>query len=174
MFLGGYSYVHTSSSRIVRLIVYHIEVTEMSEKETGQAAYELYGRNAGWKTYDGRDMPSWRADPADPHSRELNDAVRANWAAVEIGLLEQREKPVKGIPGLTEGRIVHFVTPWNTHRPGIIAEVNNPIEGHVSLWMFPSRDEVDPRASVMGPMYVEGTTYSKEPLPGTWHWIEPA
>lgn len=53
----------------------------------GKTAYEAYGRDADWKTYDGRPMPTWD---------DLTEAVRGHWIAAALAVeseAHERNRP---------------------------------------------------------------------------------
>lgn len=88
--------------------------------------------------------------------------------------------------GLTEGRIVHYVTTGTAqHRPAIIVNawkhISAPCEGYVNLMVFTDgANDVDEfvgelRESVEhGIVWVTSVCHNTDGVPGTWHWIEPA
>jgi hypothetical protein len=91
----------------------------------------------------------------------------------------------KVMPGLTEGRIVHFVMPNDEHRPAIIVKVWDHGQGTVNLQVFTdgSNDNrvVSGEESVSfnlateaGIMWRTSIVYREIPERNTWHWIEPA
>jgi hypothetical protein len=86
------------------------------------------------------------------------------------------------IPGLIEGRIVHYVlqSGRNTgeHRPAIIVKVwnANRAYGMVNMQVFTDGTNdylhTDPWSS--GIAWATSVHYSETKEPGTWHWIEKA
>lgn len=72
--------------------------------------------------------------------------------------------------GLTQGRIVHFVTNDNVHLPAIVVKVWDKETGTINLSVF-----ID-HATYTGDAVYAATSvvYSETPTPNTWHWIEPA
>jgi hypothetical protein len=90
------------------------------------------------------------------------------------------EEATDPLPGLTEGRIVHFVLgdgpSAGQHRPAIVVRVWNPkatelsSRGTIQLQVFTD-------GSNDGLQNVEWRTsvgYSEDPQPYTWHWPERA
>lgn len=82
----------------------------------------------------------------------------------------------QSIPGLTEGRIVHYVLPDTAlragqHRPAIIVQVWDHGTGMSNLQVFNDgrNDEHQGAAHWVGSVY-----FSEDPKPGTWHYIEKA
>lgn len=89
--------------------------------------------------------------------------------------------------GLTEGRIVHYVMPDGRHRPAIIVRVWNK-DGTVNLTVFTDWTNDSHGTDLRGINYAMGADCAngvmwrssvlydanKDPLPGTWHWIERA
>lgn len=64
------------------------------DKTFGQIGYEAYGAAAGWKTFDGRPMPSWKDLGETPVGLE----TRRRWevaaeAIVEADALEAIDAP---------------------------------------------------------------------------------
>lgn len=51
----------------------------MPSLDFGQIGYEAYGKTAGWKTFDGRRMPSWE---------EAGDETRRRWHVAAHGILD--------------------------------------------------------------------------------------
>lgn len=86
-------------------------------------------------------------------------------------------EPPKAIPGLTEGRIVHYVLPdgpnAGQHRPAIIVRVWNPVSSTVQLQVFTDGSNDGPKYAA-GLFWATSVMLSEEPKPGTWHWIERA
>lgn len=93
--------------------------------------------------------------------------------------------------GLTEGRMVHFVTPSGTHRPAIIVrvwDVSGGCEGYVNLqvitdgsndlneWQINNIHDTEKIASIRAGLTWETSVCFDEngQIPRTWHWIEPA
>lgn len=80
------------------------------------------------------------------------------------------------IPGLVEGRNVHYVIPdeqrnAGQHRAAIICRVWDHGSGLCNLHVFwdGQNDNADDRGSWLGSIY-----YSEEPKPNTWHFMERA
>lgn len=79
--------------------------------------------------------------------------------------------------GLTEGRIVHFVTEWGEHRPAIVVKVWRDLQGsppgYSNLQVFSdgSNDGDWGRPNVV---WETAVSFSEEPKPHTWHWIKRA
>jgi len=85
--------------------------------------------------------------------------------------------------GLTEGRIVHFVLPDGPHaldhRPAIVVKVwrqgdgTPPANGYSNLLVF--MDGTNDGPGFGGCInWQTSVTYSEDPQPRTWHWIEKA
>jgi hypothetical protein len=72
--------------------------------------------------------------------------------------------------GLTEGRMVHYVMPDGVHRPAVIVRVWNRETGYSNLQVF--TDGTNDPGGANGIMWKTSVNYSKDPVPGTWHWIE--
>jgi hypothetical protein len=81
--------------------------------------------------------------------------------------------PPAPIPGLTAGRMVHYVLPLGSHRPAIITNVIDPFAGNVSMCVF--RDGEHDGYSAQTPVHwVDNILYNEDPTPDTWHFIEKA
>mgnify|MGYP000989721294 CR=1 FL=1 len=79
----------------------------------------------------------------------------------------------KAIPGLTEGRIVHYVLPDGIeHRPAMIVRVWDHGTGMSNLQVF--TDGSNDQSVDQGLIWRGSIFYSEDKLPGTWHWIEKA
>jgi hypothetical protein len=106
-------------------------------------------------------------------------------------MIENDSVEVKPMPGLTEGRIVHFVMNDGEHRPAIIVrvwKVSGACEGYVNLQVFTDgtndrqpRTADAPNASddlndaiETGILWRTSICCSESKEPNTWHWIEPA
>jgi hypothetical protein len=92
--------------------------------------------------------------------------------------------------GLIEGRIVHFVMPDGKHSPAMIVRVWNQETGMSNLQVFTdgsnslpytpeekvlfSNFGMDLNQVAHGHIWMTSRSYSEEPKPGTWHWIERA
>lgn len=71
-----------------------VESTVSRLEELAIKAYDAYGTDAGWKTFDGRPMPKWY---------DLGDAVQAHWreavyaacASVDPEFLNAHSEPKK-------------------------------------------------------------------------------
>jgi hypothetical protein len=71
--------------------------------------------------------------------------------------------------GLTEGRIVHFITDDGIHRPAVVTHVWNKQTGNVNLFIFPDGSyPLDNNTPTSISFDAESfRTY-------TWHWVEKA
>jgi hypothetical protein len=53
---------------------------DADEKTSGQAAYDAYGRDAGFKTFDGKAMPRWTEEEAkEAGAQVLTDVIKGRW-----------------------------------------------------------------------------------------------
>ena len=52
----------------------------------GQIGYEAYGSAAGWKTFDGRPMPTWK----DLQATETGRETCRRWEAAAKAIVERR------------------------------------------------------------------------------------
>ncbi len=69
--------------------------------------------------------------------------------------------------GLIEGRIVHYVTDADLHRPAIVVEVGNQETGLVYLHVF--FKEVEVVSGFRGDIICKYDEYKRR---DSWHWIE--
>ena len=89
--------------------------------------------------------------------------------------------------GLIEGRIVHYVMPGGKHTPAIIVKVWNEnglsnlqvfTDGSNALPYTPEEKTqfssfgIDLEQVAHGHIWQTSRSYSEEPQPGTWHWVE--
>ena len=59
-----------------------------AEKTPGQAGYDAYGADSGFKTYDGKEMPRWTAAEAEAAgTKELTEVIKARWEVTTRALL---------------------------------------------------------------------------------------
>jgi hypothetical protein len=72
--------------------------------------------------------------------------------------------------GLTEGRIVHFVTEHGRHLAAIVVKVWSKEHGTVNLTVFNDYAH-DMEGNTMQQTSVN---YSEDFQPNSWHWIEKA
>lgn len=84
----------------------------------------------------------------------------------------------KVIPGLTEGRMVHYVLPnghrfAGEHRPAVIVKVWDHGHGTSNLQVF-TDGRNDDDYELNGLTWATSIMYSEEPKPSTWHFIERA
>lgn len=83
----------------------------------------------------------------------------------------------KPIPGLTEGRMVHYVLPdgirKGEHRPAVIVKVWDHSHGTSNLQVFTDGHN-DADSGLNGLVWKTSIMYSKGKEPGTWHFIEKA
>ena len=77
----------------------------------------------------------------------------------------------KKVPGLTSGRMVHYVIPngklTGQHQPGVVVDVHDYMTGEVDLLVFMNTD-------VHNLPQVPHVIYSTGGELGTWHYIEKA
>jgi hypothetical protein len=81
--------------------------------------------------------------------------------------------------GLTEGRMVHYVTYNNRHLAAIVighmegaTALKHPIS-FADLAVFMNMDKVNGLKN-FGLQFHSQVAYSEDKEPGTWHWIEKA
>lgn len=90
----------------------------------------------------------------------------------------QPEAPeVQPMPGLTPGRMVHYVLPGGRnegeHRPAVIVRVWDAHTGVSNLQVFLDGTN-DGHRHPGGLRWVTSVRYSEDKEPDTWHWIEQA
>lgn len=90
--------------------------------------------------------------------------------------IEEEYIAPKPIPGLIEGRMVHYVIPddqknGGQHRAATLCRVWDHTSGLCNLHVFwdGNNDNADDRGPWLGSIY-----YSAEPKPNTWHFMERA
>jgi hypothetical protein len=81
---------------------------------------------------------------------------------------EQRET-IDNLGGLTPGRIVHYVLETYHHRAAMVINVLDGVKEVVNLLVF-CDPTTDNRTAVLE--LVLNCSFSRDPLPGTWHWVE--
>ncbi len=77
------------------------------------------------------------------------------------------------IEGLTEGRIVHYVTDMGKHRPAIIVQVWDRWSGCSNLQVFTDGTN-DGFPADRGITWITSIEHSAQPTVNTWHFIEKA
>lgn len=89
----------------------------------------------------------------------------------------QPAQELQPIPGLTPGRIVHYVLPSGRnegeHRPAVIVRVWDNHSGVSNLQVFLDGTN-DDRRNTSGLRWVTSVRHSEGGEPDTWHWIEQA
>jgi hypothetical protein len=99
-----------------------------------------------------------------------------------MNTVEEKVSEPSLLPGLTEGRIVHYVLSdgrsKGQHRPAIVVQDWKQENGSVNLQVF-----TDGSNDYLGKgqdgtwcftLWKTSVHYSEEPKPGTWHWPEKA
>jgi hypothetical protein len=94
---------------------------------------------------------------------------------------QQSTQAPSGMPGVTPGRIVHYVLPdgrsKGEHRPAVIVRTwtgHSPDMVNLQVFTDGLNDfEVDKPGS-SGILWATSVHYSETKEPNTWHWIEPA
>jgi hypothetical protein len=81
--------------------------------------------------------------------------------------------PPAPIPGLTPGRMVHYVLSQDEHRPGIITSVVDAVDGTVNLVVFYDGAE-DGRSESACAEWTPFVQYSEFGINDSWHFIEKA
>lgn len=114
------------------------------------------------------------------------DPMSEGQAAPVSGAVEKEAEPVQEqkvqaeIPGLGEGRIVHYVLQSGSHRPAIIVRNWHTPGGSCNLQVF--LDGMNDRGIEFvaaeeadhGLKWCTSILHSSDRLPGTWHWPEKA
>jgi hypothetical protein len=96
---------------------------------------------------------------------------------METETKEQSQEP-QALPGLIEGRIVHYVMPTDRevqlqHRPAVIVRIWDHGQGTVNLQVFTDGDN-DGVCAAGETWWRTSIRYSEKMEPNTWHWIERA
>ena len=91
----------------------------------------------------------------------------------EAEATETAESEPKVIAGLTEGRMVHYVTDLGRHRPAVIVQVWDHGTGCSNLQVFTDGTN-DGFPAERGTTWITSVDHSAEAAPGTWHFIERA
>jgi hypothetical protein len=79
-----------------------------------------------------------------------------------------------GLPGLIEGRIVHYVAYNMRHLAGmVIGHDASTSYSQADLVIFTNMSNVN-GVKNFGMQFHSDIQYSEEPTPGTWHWPEKA
>jgi hypothetical protein len=99
----------------------------------------------------------------------IQDVAEMNVGEV-MSVYEEKGEPV-GIPGLTAGRIVHYVLSPEKHRPAIITNVLDNARGCVNLCVFMD-GEIDGFAKDNCPQWIEGVPLNESATTDTWHWMD--
>jgi hypothetical protein len=81
--------------------------------------------------------------------------------------------PPAPIPGLTPGRMVHYVFGQDAHRPAIITNVLDAVDGTVNLIVF-FDGATDGRSTTGSGEWVQNVEYSEFNVDYSWHFIEKA
>jgi hypothetical protein len=81
--------------------------------------------------------------------------------------------PPAPIPGLINGRVVHYVLDQDKHRPGIITNVLDATDGTVNIVVFFDGPN-DGRSTHSSSEVLAAVEYSEFNVVGTWHFIEKA
>jgi hypothetical protein len=111
-----------------------------------------------------------------PTERNKGQATLGSGAFMKGPELMQEQKPAE-MPGLTEGRIVHYVPEVGGHRAAIIVRNWHTPRGSCNLQVFldgsndkycgPNVEECD-----RGIAWRSSVLFDAELKPGTWHWPE--
>lgn len=84
------------------------------------------------------------------------------------------EKTPEGLPGLTEGRMCHYVAYNHRHLAAIvIGHDNSKGYSQADLAVFTNMTNVNGIKN-FGLQFHQDVQYSEGKEPGTWHWIEKA
>ena len=91
------------------------------------------------------------------------------------------QKSEAEMPGLAEGRIVHYVLEAGAHRPAIVVKNWHTPGGCCNLQVFLdgvdaglARADIQETESYRGITWRASVLHSVEPVRGTWHWPEKA
>jgi hypothetical protein len=81
--------------------------------------------------------------------------------------------PPAPIPGLINGRVVHYVLDQDKHRTAHITAVVDANDGTVNLYVLFDGPN-DGRSPLSCSEWLQNVEYSEFHIPGTWHFIEKA
>ena len=77
-----------------------------------------------------------------------------------------------GLPGLIEGRIIHYVAYNGRHLAGIVIGFDKSTSySQCDIVIFTNMSNVNGDKN-FGMQFHQDISYSEESLPGTWHWVE--
>lgn len=107
---------------------------------------------------------------------------RAKGPSGGVGPVNTGEPPAENapMPGLIEGRMVHYVLATGAcrgeHRAAIVSRVNDPVVGRVNLHVFLNGElEFGARKHPGNNWLCLDVAFSTVPqVEGTWHWMERA
>jgi hypothetical protein len=87
--------------------------------------------------------------------------------------VEPVEETPATMPGLTSGRIVHYVDLDGNHRAAVVTSVLDPVSGHVNLFVFPDGaqpyDLPDANGATPTNVMFDAAAHAR-----SWHWVEQA
>ena len=131
------------------------------------------------------DLPENNETPEDtlpltpPEEEEGPEDAAKKAAAKKAGGKKGKEKtaPPEPIPGLTEGRIVHYVLDYGhkkgEHRAAMVVYVHDHGSGLVDLLIFTRKVDFPASDHPGHTWFKEKVPFSKIPQEdGHWHWIE--
>ena len=109
--------------------------------------------------------------PADPDM--INDVEEGPQNVSRETFGQTPEPEPAPIPGLINGRVVHYVLDQDKHRTAHITAVVDAVEGIVNLYVLYD-GENDGRSALSCSEWKKNVEYSEFAIPGTWHFIEKA
>lgn len=96
------------------------------------------------------------------------------WKHSPLNLNREKEGVPEGLPGLTEGRMCHYVAYNQRHLAAIvIGHDNSKGYAQADLAVFTNMTNVN-GVKNFGLQFHQDIQYSESKEPGTWHWIEKA
>lgn len=137
-------------------------------KDLGQLAYEAYGDQVGWHTYDQREMPTWET---------LAEPQRTGWGAAARTVVAAGRARQVAPTRPTVGRMVHYVSPAGACWAAVVTAVCEspalpPGAEPVSLVLFYPPGVPLVRDHERVEQDQTGGADDTIGKPGTWHWPE--
>ncbi len=87
---------------------------------------------------------------------------------------DQKEQIPAGLPGLTEGRMCHYVAYNNRHLAAIVIGHDDAQSySDADLVVFTNMSNVN-GVKNFGTQFHQDVKHDENKAPGTWHWIEKA
>jgi hypothetical protein len=110
--------------------------------------------------------PSWL--------KEIHASLESESIVGELEEIIPQTQIPDGMPGLIEGRIIHYVAYNYRHLAGIVIGYD-PAQSYsnADIVIFTNMSNVN-NVKNFGMQFHTDIEYSEVPKPGTWHWVEKA